>query len=48
LDIAPYGKGGEHIVETAVEQAAHTMSDPADLINLAIEHLIQQRFERLL
>jgi TnpA family transposase len=45
LDIAPYGEGGEHIVETAVEQAAYTMSDPADLINLAIEHLVQQRFE---
>ena len=45
LDITPYGEGGERAVETAVEQAAYTMSDPADLINVAIEHLIEQRFE---
>ena len=45
LAIKPYGEGGQAVVETAVQQAAYTMSDPADLINLAIEHLIQQRFE---
>jgi hypothetical protein len=45
LDIKPYGAGGKHVVETAVQHAASTMSDPADLINLAVEHLIQQRFE---
>jgi hypothetical protein len=28
-----------------MQHAAYTMSDPADLINLAVEHLIQQRFE---
>jgi TnpA family transposase len=45
LGIKPYGDGGKDVVETAVQQAAYTMSDPADLINLAVEHLIQQRFE---
>jgi hypothetical protein len=45
LDIKPYGEGGQNVVETAVQHAASTMSDPADLINLAVEHLIQQRFE---
>ena len=45
LDIKPYEDGGKHVVETAVQHAASTMSDPADLINLAVEHLIQQRFE---
>jgi TnpA family transposase len=45
LDIKPYGEGGQDVVETAVQHAASTMSDPADLINLAVEHLIQQRFE---
>jgi hypothetical protein len=45
LDIKPYGEGGQHVVETTVQHAAFTMSDPADLINLAVEHLIQQRFE---
>ena len=45
LAIKPYGEGGQGVVETAVQHAASTMSDPADLINLAVEHLIQQRFE---
>src|SRR5262249_6848010 len=45
LDIKPYGDGGQGVVATAVQHAASTMSDPADLINLAVEHLIQQRFE---
>lgn len=45
LEIKPYGDGGKDVVETAVQQAAYTMSDPADLINLAVEHLIEQRFE---
>jgi Domain of unknown function (DUF4158) len=45
LDIKPYGDGGQGVVETAVQHAASTMSDPADLINLAVEHFIQQRFE---
>jgi TnpA family transposase len=45
LDIKPYEEGGQDVVETAAQQAASTMSDPADLINLAVEHLIQQRFE---
>lgn len=45
LQITPYGEGGQAVVTTAVQHAAHTMSDPADLINLAVEHLVQQRFE---
>ena len=45
LEIKPYGESGQDLVETAVAQAAYTMSDPADLINLAVEHLVQQRFE---
>ena len=45
LDIKPYEDGGNTVVETAVQYAASTMSDPADLINVAVEHLIQQRFE---
>jgi ATP/maltotriose-dependent transcriptional regulator MalT len=39
LDITPYGEGGQDVVETAVQHAASTMSDPADLINVAVEHL---------
>jgi len=45
LDIKPYEAGGSPVVEAAVRHAAFTMSDPADLINVAVEHLIQQRFE---
>lgn len=45
LAIKPYGEGGQAAITTAVQHAASTMSDPADLINLAVEHLVQQRFE---
>jgi len=45
LDVHAYADGGPHVVAETVTQAAYTMSDPADLINVAIEHLIQQRFE---
>src|SRR5207253_2638041 len=45
LGITAYAHGGTRLVEQRVTQAAFTMSDPADLINVAIEHLIQQRFE---
>jgi TnpA family transposase len=45
LDIQPYRTGGAAVVEQIVRQAAQTMSDPADLINVAIEQLIVDRFE---
>jgi hypothetical protein len=45
LALTPYTNGGPRVVLNAVAQAALTMSDPADLINVAIEHLIQQRCE---
>jgi hypothetical protein len=45
LAIKPYGDGGQDVGTTAVQHAAYTMSDPADFINLAVEHLMQQRFE---
>ena len=45
LAITAYAEGGPRVVEQRVTEAASTMSDPADLINVAIEHLIQQRFE---
>ena len=45
LAVTVYAHGGARLVEQRVTQAALTMSDPADLINVAIEHLIQQRFE---
>lgn len=45
LQVSSYSHGGEQAVTQAIEQAASTMSDPADLINVAIEHLVEQRFE---
>jgi hypothetical protein len=45
LKVASYSQGGEQAVVHEIEQAAYTMSDPADLINVAIERLIEQRFE---
>jgi uncharacterized protein DUF4158 len=45
LNFTSYSYGGERAVAHEVEQAAYTMSDPADLINVAIERLIEQRFE---
>jgi TnpA family transposase len=45
LQIKAYSDGGVALVRQAAEQAAYTMSDPADLINVAIEQLIEQRFE---
>jgi hypothetical protein len=44
-DVTADTNGGAPLVEQRVTQAAHTMSDPADLIHVAIEPLIQQRFE---
>jgi TnpA family transposase len=45
LEIKPYGKGGQEVAAQQIFQSAYTMSDPADLINVAIEALIQQRYE---
>ena len=45
LGIRSWSDGGEEITRHAIEIAAHTMSDPADLINVAIETLIANRFE---
>jgi TnpA family transposase len=45
LKVTSYSHGGERAVTHEIEQAAYTMSDPADLINVAIERLIEQRFE---
>ena len=45
LQVKAYSDGGTHLVRQAAEQAAYTMSDPADPINVAIEQLIEQRFE---
>ncbi len=40
-----YAQEGRKCVQTAVRRAAYTMSDPADLINVAIEILVKENFE---
>lgn len=45
LKIKPYNQGGEEIVSKQVETSSYTMSDPADLINVAIEVLVQHHYE---
>ena len=45
LNIKPYRDGGTEAVEQIVRQTSQTMSDPADLINVAIEQLIVDHFE---
>jgi TnpA family transposase len=44
LGIKPYGDGGPEAVQIIVQRSAQTMSDPADLINVAVEELVRQRF----
>ncbi len=39
LSVAPYGDAAEKLVERTILEAAETMSDPADLINMAVETL---------
>jgi hypothetical protein len=39
LNVSPYAEAGEQLVTATVHEAATTMSDPADLINRAIEAL---------
>ena len=41
----PFHSGGLELVESAMQSAARTMSDPADLINTAIEALIGANIE---
>lgn len=45
LSVRSWSDGGEEVACYAVEKAADTMSDPADLINVAIETLIANRYE---
>ena len=45
LQVKSYSHGGQEVAESVIKKSAYTMSDPADLINVAIEKLIEQRFE---
>lgn len=45
LKIKPWSEQAEQIVKSALHKSAYTMSDPADLINVAIETLSENRYE---
>lgn len=45
LGVRAYVEGGREVAEAVVQKAAYTMSDPADLVNVAVERLIQERYE---
>ncbi len=45
LNVKPYGAGGQETIEPIIREAALTMSDPADLINVAIEQLVLNHYE---
>lgn len=45
LNVRAFDTDARQLVEQAVSQAAQTMDDPADLVNVGIEILIQQRYE---
>lgn len=45
LDVKSYSDGGLAVASRAVRDAAATMDNPADLINVAIEQLVRDRIE---
>src|SRR5699024_8122486 len=45
LGIHAYGKHAQEVAMHAIQQAAKTMDNPADLINVAIAELIHQYYE---
>ena len=45
LEVEAFGKRARRFAAGAMERAALTMDDPADLVNVAIEELVKERFE---
>lgn len=45
LQIRPYERHAQKFAALAVAQAASVMEHPADLINVAIEYLVKERYE---
>jgi uncharacterized protein DUF4158 len=43
--VRPYGPAGRHVAAAAVHRAATVKDHPADLLNIAIEELVRQRYE---
>ena len=45
LNISPYNNRGQELAAIAIKDAAFVRDHPADLINIAIEELVRQRYE---
>jgi TnpA family transposase len=45
LGVTAFGQAARHVAARAVYAAAQTMDNPADLINVALETLIKERYE---
>ncbi len=45
LNISPYNNRGQELAAVAIRDAAFVRDHPADLINVAIEELVRQRYE---
>jgi len=45
LNVTEFGTTARHVITEATYKAAQVMNNPADLINVAIETLIKERFE---
>ena len=45
LKISPYNNRGQELAAIAIKEAAFVRDHPADLINVAIEELVKQRYE---
>ncbi len=45
LKVQPWSEQAANILEITIKKAALSMSNPADLVNVAIEKLIERRYE---
>ena len=45
LQVTPFNPEARHLISETVSQSAHVMDNPADLINVAIEVLVKDRYE---
>lgn len=46
LGVRPYDAAARHLLVAAMDRAARTKEDPADLINVAVEELVHHRYHR--
>lgn len=45
LNVTQFGEGARRVIAESTYKAAQVMNNPADLINVAIESLVKERYE---